>query len=199
MNHDHAKLATEELLHAIGEDVERDGLNETPTRVAKAWAHWTSGYGQDPQTILKSFDEQNYDEMVVVGNIPIYSHCEHHLAAIFGTATVAYIPNGRVVGLSKLARLVDIFARRLQVQERMTVQIADALYGKPDVLNDGGSRDFGTSPLQPRGVGVILRCRHMCIESRGTAKQGTVTTTSALRGVMATGEPRAEFLRLAGA
>lgn len=166
-----------------GEDPKREGIQETPARFAKAWAHWTSGYEQDPSALLKSFEEGNYDEMVVVKDIPLYSKCEHHLADIFGTATVAYIPSGRVVGLSKLSRLVNVFARRLQVQERMTVQIADAL---------------ADSPLSPKGVGVMLKCRHMCMESRGICQQGHHTITTALRGVLKEGEPRAEFLSQAG-
>lgn len=166
-----------------GEDPKREGIQETPARFAKAWAHWTSGYEQDPSALLKSFEEGNYDEMVIVKDIPLYSKCEHHLADIFGTATVAYIPSGRVVGLSKLSRLVNVFARRLQVQERMTVQIADAL---------------ADSPLSPKGVGVMLKCRHMCMESRGICQQGHHTITTALRGVLKEGEPRAEFLSQAG-
>jgi GTP cyclohydrolase I len=177
-------LAISELLTGVGEDGDREGLTETPARAAKAWLKWTEGYGQDPQALLKSFEERDYSEMVVVKDIPLYSKCEHHLADIFGTATVAYIPNGRVLGLSKLSRLVNVFARRLQVQERMTVQVANALH---------------VSALQPKGVGVQLRCRHMCMESRGICQQGHYTVTTALRGVIATGEPRAEFLAVAGA
>lgn len=174
--------AVENLLRGIGENVDREGLSETPDRVAKAWEKWTEGYAQDPALILKSFEERDYDEMVIVKDIPIYSKCEHHLADIFGTATIAYIPDGRVLGLSKLSRLANIFARRLQVQERMTVQIADALW---------------TSQLSPRGVGVIMRCRHMCMESRGICQQGHHTITSALRGVIKDQpETRAEFMRL---
>lgn len=162
----------------------REGLVDTPERVRKAWEFWTSGYDKDPAELLKVFKDgaEGYDEMVVVKDIPIYSKCEHHLADIFGTATIAYIPNGNVVGLSKLSRLADMFARRLQVQERLTVQIADA-------LNDH---------LQPKGVGVVLKCRHMCMESRGLCQQGHHTVTSALRGVIKTQpETRAEFLALA--
>lgn len=173
--------AIEDLLGAIGEDPLREGLLETPDRVAKAWGFWCSGYEEDLEGILKSFEEQDYDEMVLVKDIPIYSKCEHHLADIFGTASIAYIPNGRVLGLSKLSRIANVFARRLQVQERLTVQIADALFG---------------SELSPKGVGVILRCRHMCMESRGICQQGHHTVTSALRGVMKTGEARTEFLKL---
>lgn len=162
-----------------GEDPTREGIQETPARFAKAWKHWTSGYNEDPAALLKSFEEGNYHEMVIVKDIPLYSKCEHHLADIFGTASVAYIPNGRVVGLSKLSRLVNVFARRLQVQERLTWQIAEALH---------------ESPLSPLGVGVRLRCRHMCMESRGICQQGHHTVTTALRGVLKQGEPRAEFL-----
>lgn len=173
--------ATRLLLDEIGEDVERDGLLETPSRAAKAWAEWTSGYHEKPEDHIKVFDEGDYNEMVIVKGIPIYSHCEHHLASIFGTATIGYIPNGKVLGLSKLSRVADIFARRLQVQERMTVQIADALF---------------KSELNPLGVGVLIKARHMCIESRGVNNHNSETETSALRGVIATGEPRSEFLRL---
>lgn len=161
----------------------RQGLEETPERVAKAMQFWTSGYDKDPASVLKVFEDggENYDEMVMVKDIPIYSRCEHHMASIFGTATIAYIPDGKIVGLSKLSRLADIFARRLQVQERLTAQIADSLW----------------KHLEPKGVGVILRCRHECMEARGLCQQGHHTITSALRGVMSTGEPRAEFLELA--
>lgn len=162
---------------------EREGLAETPDRVAKAWEFWTSGYDQDPADVLKVFEDgaDGYDEMVAVVDIPVYSKCEHHLADIFGRATVAYIPNGKIVGLSKLSRLVDIFARRLQVQERLTVQIADAL----------------EEHLEPVGVGVKVEARHMCMESRGLCQQGHHTVTTALRGAMKD-EPQArmEFLAL---
>lgn len=162
----------------------RDGLKETPMRVAKAWEHFTSGYYQDAGDILKVFEDgaENYDEMVMVKNIPLYSRCEHHLEPIFGTATIAYIPNGRIVGLSKLSRLADMHARRLQVQERLTNDIAEDLW----------------THLKPKGVGVVLQCRHFCMEARGLCQQGHHTVTSALRGVMKEqGETRAEFLRLA--
>lgn len=177
--------ATRTLLECIGEpDVERDGLRETPDRFAAAWQTWARGYAMHPKDVMKTFEEGNYDEMVLVKNIPIYSKCEHHLADIFGTATIAYIPNGRVLGLSKLSRIADIYARRLQNQERLTVQIADAL----------DNRENG---LMPRGVGVIVRARHMCMESRGICQQGHHTVTCALRGVLRVGEPRAEFMKLA--
>lgn len=162
----------------------REGLSDTPARMAKAWEHWTSGYNVDIAKLLKTFEDgaEDYNEMVLVKDIPIYSKCEHHLADIFGTATIAYIPNGRVVGLSKLSRVADAFARRLQVQERMTTQIADAL----------------DTHLQPIAVGVIVKARHMCMESRGICQQGHHTVTSALRGVFKTDPTaRAEFLHLA--
>lgn len=174
------------LLEYVGEDPKREGLQETPERVLKAWAHWCQGYSQDPHEVLKTFEDgaAGVDEMVMVGPIPFYSHCEHHLAPFHGDAWVGYIPNGRVVGLSKLARLVDIFAHRLQVQERMTNQIADTLAG---------------SGLQPLGVGVIVKATHLCMTSRGVQKPGSFTMTSALRGAIKNkGKARAEFLRLAG-
>lgn len=173
------------LLEQLGEDPTREGLRETPSRVARAWAEWTSGYGQDPAAVLKCFEDgsENYDEMVFQGNIVFHSLCEHHLAPFFGVAHIAYIPSGRVVGLSKLTRLVDIFARRLQVQERMTRQIAEAL----------------NEHLDPLGVAVVLRARHHCMESRGVRKIGTHTSTSAVLGVFKDKpEVRAEFFSLAG-
>lgn len=171
-----------ELLRSIsGEHAQREGLTETPERVAKAWGEWTAGYAEDPSTILKTFDEADSNELVVVRNIPFYSMCEHHLAPFFGMVHIGYIPKGRVVGLSKLARLCDVFARRLQIQERMTTSIANAL------------RDN----LRPDGVGVVVEARHMCMESRGIARPGCITVTSALRGYIDT-QPsaRAEFLSL---
>lgn len=162
----------------------REGLVETPERVTKAWAHWTSGYGMKAEDILKVFEDgaSGYDEMVVVKDIPLYSKCEHHLADIFGTATIAYIPDGKIVGLSKLSRLVNMHARRLQVQERLTNDVAEDIW----------------RILKPKGVGVVVKARHMCMESRGICQQGHHTVTSALRGVIRT-EPaaRAEYLALA--
>lgn len=171
------------LLQLVGENADREGLLETPARVVKAWRHWCSGYGKDPAKLLKVFEDggETYDQMVLVKDIPIYSHCEHHLAAIIGTASIAYIPNGKIVGLSKLSRLADMFARRLQVQERLTDQIADALFKN----------------LEPKGVGVLIKARHLCMESRGICQQGHHTVTTALRGVIKDEpETRAEFLRL---
>jgi len=171
------------MLQFIGENPERGGLLETPARVAKAWAFWASGYSENPADILKTFEDgaEGCDEMVMVRDIPFYTHCEHHMAPFFGTATVGYVPSGKIVGLSKLSRLVACFARRLQVQERLTSQIADAL----------------VEHLDPKGVGVIVQARHLCMESRGVCQQGHSTVTSALRGVMLNGVPRQEFLHLA--
>lgn len=156
----------------------QEGLKETPERVAKAYEFWLSGYGKDPKEVLKVFENKtNYDELVFQEGIATYSMCEHHLAPFFGVTHIGYISHGKIVGLSKLARLVEILARRLQVQERLTQQIADALeFLSPD-------------------VGVVMRCRHMCMESRGVQKQGTRTFTSALRGALRTEpETRAEFM-----
>ena len=152
--------------------------------MSKAWKHWTSGYEQDPVTLLKAFEDgaEQYNELIVVRGIPVYSHCEHHLAPFFGKATIGYLPNGKIVGLSKLTRLVDCFAKRLQVQERMTIQIANALM----------------EVLEPKAVGVVIRCRHLCMESRGIRTPGEETITSAMLGEL---QPnlglRTEFLALA--
>lgn len=171
-----------EFLRVLAKQKElREGLQDTPARMAKAWQFWTSGYNVDIPALLKTFEDgaEHYDEMVTVRNIPIYSKCEHHLADIFGTVSIAYIPNGKVVGLSKLARVADAYARRLQVQERLTVQIADAI----------------DKHLQPHAVGVVVKARHMCMESRGICKQGHETITSALRGAFKVNPTaRAEFL-----
>lgn len=175
--------AIHDILHQIGENPDREGLRETPDRVGQAWKYWTSGYGQDPAMILKTFEDggEGYDELVFQGNIPFYSMCEHHLAPFFGVAHIAYVPDGRVVGLSKLGRLVDIYSRRLQTQERITCQVADALM----------------THLNPIGVAVSLVARHLCMESRGVAKVGTITTTNALRGEFKLNpDVRAEFMSL---
>jgi GTP cyclohydrolase I len=172
-----------DLLRGIGENPDRPGLRETPERVARAWAHWSRGYNESPADVLKVFEDgaEKVDQMVIVRGIPVYSHCEHHLAPFFGVAHVAYVPDGRIVGLSKLSRLVDIFARRLQVQERLTTQVADALQ----------------DCLLPKGAAVMLVCRHLCMESRGIARQGSDTVTTALRGVLRDEEAaRNEFLSL---
>jgi len=172
------------FLKSLGEDPDRPGLIETPARVAKAWKHWSSGYSQNPADVLKAFEDgaEEYNELIVVRNIPVYSHCEHHLAPFFGKATVGYMPDGKIVGLSKLTRLVECFAKRLQVQERLTIQVANALM----------------ESLQPKAVGVVIRCRHLCMESRGIKTAGEETVTSARLGEL---QPnlamRTEFLHLA--
>jgi len=176
------KLIRDLIGGVIGENPDRPGLVDTPARVLKAWDFWTSGYDQDPGIILKTFEDgaEKYNEMVFQGSIPLYSMCEHHLAPFFGIAHVAYLPNGKIVGLSKMARLVECFARRLQVQERLTQQIAAAM----------------NEHLAPIGVGVVLRCRHMCIESRGIQRPGTFTYTSALLGAFRDdAKVRSEFLQ----
>jgi len=173
------------LLAYIGEDPDREGLLETPARFLKAWEEYTRGYRERPEDILKSFEDgaQSVDEMVIVRDIPVYSLCEHHLAPFFGKAYVGYVPDKRILGLSKISRLVEIFARRLQVQERLTNQIADAL----------------DTHLQPLGVAVVIECRHMCMESRGVRHTGTATVTSALRGsIKSNADTRREFLSLIG-
>ena len=181
MPHSALEENVRELMKAVGENPDRGGLEETPQRVVKAWQEWCSGYGKDPAKILKVFEDgaEHYDEMVIVKEIPFYSHCEHHMAMFFGTATIGYLPNGRIVGLSKLNRLVDMYARRFQVQERLTNQIADAI----------------EKYLMPLGVGVVLKARHMCMESRGVNQQGHQTVTSALRGnIKMKADSRAEFM-----
>lgn len=180
-NPEHEELVRQ-LLVIAGDNPFRGGLLETPTRVIKAFGEWFEGYNAPSDAeILKVFEDgaESYDEMVLVKDIPIYSKCEHHLADIFGTVSIAYVPDGRVVGLSKLSRLANKYARRLQVQERLTVQVADALF----------------TELKPLGVGVVIKARHMCMESRGLRQQGHHTVTCALRGVFKEKpEARAEFM-----
>jgi GTP cyclohydrolase I len=157
------------LLSYLGEDVEREGLQDTPARVVRAMSEHFAGYGQDPaQFMAKTFEEvDGYDELVLVSDIELFSHCEHHMVPFVGKAHVAYIPDGRVVGLSKVARVVDVFAKRLQVQEKLTKQIADAIQRH----------------LKPQGVAVIVQCQHFCMCYRGVKKPGSWTTTSMLHGI----------------
>ncbi len=170
-----------ELLRRFDEDPTRDGLLKTPERVEKAMAFLTRGYHQDPKTILlDALFEVEYDEMVIVKNIEMFSLCEHHMLPFFGKVHVAYIPNGKVVGLSKIPRLIDVFARRLQVQERLTQQIADAIQ----------------DAIEPQGVGVVVEARHLCMMMRGVEKQNSSTVTSAMRGVFHKQSTRTEFLSL---
>ncbi|GAA2301486.1 GTP cyclohydrolase I FolE [Nonomuraea roseoviolacea subsp. roseoviolacea] len=175
--------AVREILYAIGEDPDRDGLLDTPARVARAYAEQFSGLGQNPEDVLNKVFDVDHDEMVLVKDIEVYSTCEHHLVPFHGFAHVGYIPNdrGQVTGLSKLARLVDVYARRPQVQERMTSQIADALM----------------HVLEPRGAIVVLECEHLCMTMRGVRKPGAKTVTSAVRGDFRTSDKtRAEAMAL---
>ncbi|MCE2612041.1 GTP cyclohydrolase I FolE [Flavobacteriaceae bacterium D16] len=169
------------IINEIGEDVNREGLVKTPERAAKAMLFLTQGYKQDAAAVLRSaLFEESYNEMVIVKDIELYSLCEHHMLPFFGKAHIAYIPNGKIVGLSKLPRVVDIFARRLQVQERLTEQILDC-------IND---------VLKPSGVAVVIEAAHMCMMMRGVQKQNSVTTTSGFRGSFEQQETRNEFLKL---
>ena len=175
--------AVREILLAIGEDPERDGLLDTPARVARAYAEQFAGLRQAPQDVLTTVFDAEYDEMVLVRDIEVYSTCEHHLVPFFGHAHVGYIPNikGQITGLSKLARLVDVYARRPQVQERMTSQIADAMM----------------AVLEPRGVIVVIQAEHLCMSMRGVRKPGAKTVTSAVRGsFLESDSTRAEAMSL---
>jgi GTP cyclohydrolase IA len=171
-----------ELLKRIGEDPTRNGLQETPKRMEKSMAFLTQGYQQTVESVLHgALFDVDYDEMVIVRDIEFYSLCEHHLLPFFGKAHIAYVPNGKVVGLSKLPRIVDVFARRLQVQERLTQQIAEAV----------------EDAIQPQGVGVVIEAQHLCMMMRGVEKQSSLTVTSSLRGVFKTQlQTRSEFLEL---
>jgi len=169
------------ILDQIGEDKERDGLLKTPERAAKAMQFLTQGYEMDAEAILKgAMFKEDYSEMVLVKDIEVYSMCEHHMLPFFGKAHVAYIPNGHIVGLSKIPRIIDVFARRLQVQERLTDDILKCI----------------DHTLQPQGVAVVIEARHMCMMMRGVQKQNSVTTTSAFTGQFQKEETRSEFLNL---
>jgi GTP cyclohydrolase I len=169
------------VLEQIGEDPKREGLLKTPERVAKAMLFLTQGYDLNAEEILKSaMFKEEYSQMVVVKDIEVYSMCEHHMLPFFGKAHIAYIPNGHVVGLSKIPRVVDVFARRLQVQERLTNEIRDCIQ----------------ETLNPLGVGVVIECRHLCMSMRGVQKQNSVTTTSAFTGEFLKEKTRTEFLNL---
>jgi GTP cyclohydrolase I len=170
-----------ELLGRLGEDADRDGLTATPARVEKSMAFLTKGYNEDPMKILRqALFDVDYDEMVIVKDIEIFSLCEHHMLPFFGRVHVAYIPNGKVIGLSKIPRLIEVFARRLQVQERLTRQIADTIQ----------------EAIAPQGVGVVIEARHLCMMMRGVEKQSSTTVTSAMVGCFRQKETRSEFLSL---
>lgn len=170
-----------EIISLLGEDVQREGLLKTPERVAKSFQYLTKGYWQNPEEILKSaLFKENYRQMVIVKDIDLFSLCEHHMLPFFGKAHVAYIPNGYVTGLSKIARVVDVFSRRLQVQERLTTQIKECIQ----------------NTLNPMGVMVVIEAQHMCMQMRGVEKQHSVTTTSDFTGVFKEQKTREEFINL---
>ena len=169
------------IIENLGEDVTREGLEKTPERVAKAMQYLTHGYGLDPLEILKSaLFTEDHQQMIVVKDIEVYSMCEHHMLPFFGKAHVAYIPNGKIVGLSKIPRIVDAFARRMQVQERLTDQIKDCIQ----------------AALEPLGVAVVIEAQHMCMQMRGIQKQNSVTTTSSFTGAFEKDKTRKEFISL---
>ena len=173
-----------DVIDTLGENVEREGLLKTPERVAKAMAFLTNGYEADPDAILrKALFHEDHNEMIIVKDIEVYSMCEHHMLPFFGKAHIAYIPNGKIVGLSKVPRVVDAFARRLQVQERLTVQIKEAV----------------ERVLEPQGVAVVIEAQHLCMMMRGVEKQNSVTTTSAFSGEFENYTTRMEFMNLLSA
>lgn len=183
IDHDRIERAVREILIAIGENPDRDGLTDTPARVARSFAEQFAGMRQHPEEVLTTVFDAEHDEMVLVRDIEVYSTCEHHLVPFFGFAHIGYIPNekGQITGLSKLARLVDLYARRPQVQERMTSQVADALMGV----------------LEPRGVIVVIEAEHLCMAMRGVRKPGAKTVTSAVRGMFRDSDrTRAEAMSL---
>lgn len=169
------------IISRLGEDTQREGIEKTPERAAKAMQFLMQGYSENPEQIMRdAMFNENYDEMVVVKDIELYSLCEHHMLPFFGKAHIGYIPNGKIVGLSKLPRVVDVFARRMQVQERLTVDILECI----------------NSTLQPKGVAIVIEAQHMCMMMRGVQKQNSVTTTSGFRGQFQKSETRNEFLKL---
>jgi GTP cyclohydrolase I len=173
-----------EILKTLGEDVTREGLEKTPERAAKAMQFLASGYEMDAHAIMRgAIFHEKHNQMVIVKDIELYSLCEHHLLPFYGRAHIAYIPNGQIVGLSKLARIVDVFARRFQVQERMTIQIRDVIQ----------------ETLDPLGVAVVIEAKHLCMMMRGVQKQNSVTTTSAFTGEFQSQSTRAEFFQLISA
>ncbi len=171
-----------DLLGELGEDPKREGLRQTPSRVAKMYSFLTKGYGEDIRSVVNgAVFKEKYNEMVIVKDIDFFSLCEHHLVPFFGKCHIAYIPKGKIIGLSKLPRIVEVFARRLQVQERLTEQIAEAIY----------------TTLDPQGVGVVVEARHLCMMMRGVEKQNSIATTSAMFGTFRNDEKtRMEFLTL---
>ena len=178
---DELALHYEKILSILGEDPQRDGLRKTPMRAAKAMHTLTRGYAQDPkQVLLDALFDEKYNQMVIVKDIDFFSMCEHHMLPFYGKAHVAYIPNGHITGLSKIARVVDIYSHRLQVQERLTQQIEDCIQ----------------SALKPLGVMVVIEAKHMCMQMRGVEKQNSITTTSAFSGAFNQAKNREEFMNL---
>ena len=178
---DEIKINFSKIIDLLGEDTDREGLEKTPLRAAKAMKFLTEGYEKDPKQILQSaMFSEDYNEMVIVKDIELFSLCEHHMLPFFGKAHIAYIPNGKIVGLSKIPRVVDVFSRRLQVQERLTEQILDCI----------------NETLEPIGVGVVIEASHMCMMMRGVQKQNSTTTTSGFRGSFKDTDTRNEFLKL---
>ena len=178
---DEIKFNFFKIIELLGEDNEREGLEKTPMRAAKAMKFLTKGYEEDPKQILQSaMFSEDYNEMVIVKDIELYSLCEHHMLPFFGKAHIAYIPDGKIVGLSKIPRVVDVFSRRLQVQERLTEQVLDCI----------------NETLEPVGVGVVIEASHMCMMMRGVQKQNSTTTTSGFRGSFKETDTRNEFLKL---
>lgn len=170
-----------ELITQIGEDGSREGLIETPRRVAKSYEKLFGGYKMKAEDMVTEFDGENYDEMIICKNIDFFSNCEHHMQPFFGTVHIGYIPDKKIIGISKLPRLVEIYARRLQNQERLTMQIAEKL----------------SEILKPKGVGVVIEAKHLCMMARGVERQNTTMTTSACRGLFKTNQlTRSEFLKL---
>ena len=178
---DEIKINFERIIDLLGEDTDREGLKKTPLRAAKAMKFLTEGYEMEPKKIMQNaiFNE-DYNEMVIVKDIELYSLCEHHMLPFFGKAHIAYIPNGKIVGLSKIPRVVDVFSRRLQVQERLTEQVLECI----------------NETLEPIGVGVVIEASHMCMMMRGVQKQNSTTTTSGFRGSFKETDTRNEFLKL---
>lgn len=179
-DHERAERAVKELLIAIGEDPEREGLKDTPARVARAFQENFAGLWQSPEDVLTTTFDIGHEELVIIRDIEVFSHCEHHLTPFHGVAHVGYIPSGKITGLSKVARLVDLFARRPQVQERLTAQIADAM----------------VEILDAAGVIVIIDCEHLCMSMRGVRKSEARTVTSAVRGILRDAATRAEAISL---
>ncbi len=178
---DEIKINFSKIIDLLGENIDREGLEKTPMRAAKSMKFLTEGYEKDPKQILQSaMFKEDYNEMVIVKDIELYSLCEHHMLPFFGKAHIAYIPNGKIVGLSKIPRVVDVFSRRLQVQERLTEQVLDCI----------------NETLEPIGVGVVIEASHMCMMMRGVQKQNSTTTTSGFRGSFKERDTRNEFLKL---